>query len=60
MDTGEVIILSDDDDEDEVCEIDVSCNESSVCIVEPEDVKKTGNIWILLYVPACVCYDIVL
>lgn len=57
METGDVIILS-DDDEDEVCEIDVSCNESSVYIVEPEDVKKTGNIWILLYIPACMCCDI--
>lgn len=37
--TGEIIILSDDDDD---CE-DVSPNELSVFIVEVEDVKKSGN-----------------
>ncbi|XP_037621769.1 uncharacterized protein zgc:112980 isoform X2 [Sebastes umbrosus] len=38
LDTGEIIILS-DDDEDE----NISCNEPSVLIVEIDDVKKSGE-----------------
>ncbi|KAM7394550.1 hypothetical protein PAMP_021344 [Pampus punctatissimus] len=38
VDNREIIILSDDDDED--CEQDVSCSEPSVVIVEVEDVKS--------------------
>lgn len=41
---AEVIVLSDDDDE--APENDTPCGESSVYIVEPEDSKDTGNIWI--------------
>ncbi|XP_059190182.1 uncharacterized protein zgc:112980 isoform X2 [Centropristis striata] len=40
MDTGEIIILSDDDDD---CESEISCNEPSVLIVEMEDVKKKNS-----------------
>ncbi len=43
VDKGEIIILSDDDN-DEDCERDVSCSEPSVLIVEAEDVKESGNI----------------
>ncbi|XP_026214861.1 uncharacterized protein zgc:112980 isoform X2 [Anabas testudineus] len=40
-DCGEIIILSDDDDEDDDDDIQaISCSESSVVIVEVEDVKK--------------------
>lgn len=40
VDSGEIIILSDDEED---CEQDISCCESSVSIVEVEDVKKIGN-----------------
>lgn len=45
---GEIIILSDDDDEEVKeeggeCQHDVSCSESSVLIVEVDDVKKSGK-----------------
>lgn len=44
---AEVIVLSDDDDDDdEAPENDTPCGESSVYIVEAEDSKETGNIWI--------------
>lgn len=39
-DNGDVIILSDDDN-DEDCEHDISCSEPSVLIVEVEDVQKS-------------------
>lgn len=38
VDSGEIIILSDDDEE-----YDISCSEPSVLIVEVEDVKKSGK-----------------
>lgn len=57
VNTGEIIILSDyDDDDDEDCEHDVSCSEPSVLIVEVEDVKKNGNNCVSLpHQPVCVC-----
>lgn len=45
---AEVIVLSDDD----APENDTPCGESSVYIVEPEDSKETGNIWIYFRHPS--------
>ncbi|XP_044040772.1 uncharacterized protein zgc:112980 isoform X2 [Siniperca chuatsi] len=39
VNSGEIIILSDDDEKD--CENDISCSEPSILIVEVEDVKKS-------------------
>lgn len=40
---AEIIILS--DDEDEASEDDASCTESSFYIVEPDNMRKPGNVW---------------
>lgn len=40
VDSGEIIILSDDDDDEAY---DISCSEPSVLIVDVEDVKKSGK-----------------
>ncbi len=53
VDSGEIIILSDDDEDD--CEI--SCSEPSVLIVEVEDVKKkSGSSCVYFtHTPAFMC-----
>lgn len=53
MDTNpndaDVIILS--DDEDEAPENGMPFNDSSVCIVEREELKEPGNIWVYFSPP---------
>lgn len=41
---AEIIILS--DDEDEASENDTPCTGPGVCVVEPENRRNSGNIWI--------------
>lgn len=53
-DCGEIIILSDDDDEDDDDIQAISCSESSVVIVEVEDVKKNGSNFNSC--TCCMCY----
>lgn len=46
---AEIIILS--DDEDEASENDTSCTESSLYIVEPDNMSMPGNAWTSFWPP---------